>query len=226
MPKSTSSSNSLLRLQYNAFGWAKFADNTATGPLTNIPVALHTAYPGIGGTQATSEVAYTNYIRALVPRSTLGWTVTGAQAVNAAVVNWAQCGATGATAMFWSTGDAATGASIIQHVGVLGSALGPFTGENSNDQITNKGHGLVVNDRVCFFAGTFATLPSGITEGTVYYVKTVVDVDNFTISLTQGGALLDITADGDGSAWKVTPMSIALLGVPSAAIGTLIIDES
>jgi hypothetical protein len=53
-----------------------------------------------------------------------------------------------------------------------------------------------------------------------------VDVDNFTISATQGGTLVDITADGDGSAWKVTPMAIALLGVPSAAIGTLIIDES
>jgi hypothetical protein len=67
----------ILQLIYNAIAWANYADNAAGTPQTNISIALHTADPGTGGTQSTSEVAYTSYARASVARTTGGWTVTG-----------------------------------------------------------------------------------------------------------------------------------------------------
>lgn len=68
---------SILQLIYNATAWANYADNAAGTPQTNISIALHTADPGTGGNQSTSEVAYTSYARASVARTTGGWTVTG-----------------------------------------------------------------------------------------------------------------------------------------------------
>ncbi|MFN8992931.1 MAG: hypothetical protein ACK5X3_04600, partial [Pseudomonadota bacterium] len=53
---------------------------------TNLFVSLHTADPGEAGTQLTSEANYTSYARATVSRSGTGWTVTGNQVVNAALV--------------------------------------------------------------------------------------------------------------------------------------------
>src|SRR5215472_161475 len=68
----------ILQLIYQAVAWANYADNAAGTPQTNISIALHTADPGTGGTLSTSEVAYTGYARASVPRTVGGWTITGA----------------------------------------------------------------------------------------------------------------------------------------------------
>lgn len=45
-------------------------------PLTSLYMALHTSDPGAAGTQSTSEVTYTGYIRVAVPRDVTGFTVT------------------------------------------------------------------------------------------------------------------------------------------------------
>jgi hypothetical protein len=66
--------NDLLKLIFNATAIANIADNAASSPLTNLSVALHTADPGEGGDQTTSEVAYTSYARVSVARTTGGWT--------------------------------------------------------------------------------------------------------------------------------------------------------
>jgi hypothetical protein len=78
MGKSTTASNNVLKLVFNATAWPNIADNTATSPAANISVALHTADPGAGGTQATSEATYTSYARVNVVRSTSGWTASTA----------------------------------------------------------------------------------------------------------------------------------------------------
>jgi hypothetical protein len=66
--------NDLLKLIFNATAIANIADNAASSPLTNLSVALHTADPGEGGDQTTSEAAYTSYARVSVARTTGGWT--------------------------------------------------------------------------------------------------------------------------------------------------------
>ncbi len=67
------------------------------------------------------------------------------------------------------------------------------TATAANDQITWTSHGLAVNDPVVF-SGSAA--PGGLTFGLVYYVKTVVDANNFTVSATPGGTVIDITSTG------------------------------
>lgn len=190
----------------------------------NLYTALHTADPGEGGNQASSEAAYTNYARQAIVRSASGFTVSGNQVSNAAAINFPQCGLTGADITHWSIGTALSGTGKILHKAPLGSALqGAFTAK-ADDTITIPGHTLSVNDRVSFYPFPGATLPTGITEGTIYWVKTVSGND-ITISTTQGGAAVDITAAGNGLAIKSAVLSVTNGITPSFGIGALVITE-
>jgi hypothetical protein len=110
MGKSSTFDNDLLKLIFNGTNIANIADNTATSPLTNLFVALHTADPGVGGTQSTNEIAYTGYTnRPSVARSGVGWTVTGASVSPAADITFPLMTAgAGGTATYASIGVSAT----------------------------------------------------------------------------------------------------------------------
>jgi hypothetical protein len=118
MPKSTVLSNDLLKLIFNSTPIANIADNASTAPLTQLYISLHTAPVAVGGTQNTNEVAYTNYARVSVARTSGGWTVTSNQAQNAALFQFPQCGASGATADI-AIGTAASGAGKVLYFGSL-----------------------------------------------------------------------------------------------------------
>src|SRR5258708_10764511 len=60
-----------------------------------------------------------------------------------------------------------------------------------------NGHGLQVNTPIVF--STTGALPTGLTAGTQYYVKLVSDVNNFSVSLTQGGAAVATSSAGSGT---------------------------
>lgn len=123
MPKSTSFANSLLELILKATAFADFAENDSSSPATNLYISLHTADPGIGGSQTTSEAAYTNYARVAVARSGSGWTVTGAAAENAALVQFPQCGVSGATVTHVAIGKASSGTGLVIWAGALTASL-------------------------------------------------------------------------------------------------------
>ena len=123
MAKSVTTCNNLLKLLFNAVAWANVADNAASAPLTNLYISLHTADPGTGNSQATNETSYTNYARVAVLRTSAGWTVATNTAVNTALAQFPQCGATGATLTFVAIGTAATGAGNVLYSGSLNSAL-------------------------------------------------------------------------------------------------------
>ena len=74
MPKSTDTCNKILALIFNGTAWADIAENDTSSPLGSLYLALHTASPGIGNAQTTNEVAYTDYARKAVVRTTSGWT--------------------------------------------------------------------------------------------------------------------------------------------------------
>ena len=97
-------------------------------------------------------------------------------------------------------------AVTIAWIGIWNSALTVFRGmwPNSgtdlsfqldvatNDRIYAEGHGMVNTDWVVF---TGATVPAGLTAGTAYFVvgATSADPDYFQVSLTSGGAAINIT---------------------------------
>lgn len=124
MPKSTDACNRFLNLLYRATAWATVADNAASTPLTNVVVALHTAtLTAATNSQAENEVAYTNYARQNVARST-GWAAgSGGSTSNAALLQFPQSGATGATLAAVSTGTTSSGATPVWHYGTLNSPI-------------------------------------------------------------------------------------------------------
>ena len=128
MAKSTATCNKLLALVFNATSWSGIADNTATSPQTNLYLSLHTADPGVGNAQTTNETTYTNYVRVPVIRTTAGWTVSTNTAVNAALIQLAQCGATGATVTHVAIGTAISGAGNVLYSGALNSSLAVANG--------------------------------------------------------------------------------------------------
>lgn len=125
MPKSTTFSNDLAALIFNATAIANIADNASGSPLTNLYLSLHTADPGIGGSQTTNETAYTNYARVAVARNSggTGWTVASGAASNNGLIQFAQCGASGATITHVAIGTASTLTGKVLYAGALNSPL-------------------------------------------------------------------------------------------------------
>ena len=124
MPKSTSASNSILALVYNATAWANVADNASASPLTSVSVALATASYSGASTLASNEATYTNYARQDVARTTGGWDTPSAGATaNAAAIEFPQCGASGNTITSAATGKTGGGAAIPFHYGDLNASI-------------------------------------------------------------------------------------------------------
>lgn len=120
MGKGNTSSNNLLKLIFNATNWSLIADNTATTPLTNLFVALHTADPGAGGTQSTSEAAYTSYARVTVARTSGGWTASSAQSTSpVAAITFPAATGGSETETFFSIGTLVSGAGVILYKGTV-----------------------------------------------------------------------------------------------------------
>lgn len=121
MGKANSLSNSILKLLFNATPIANVADNAASSPLTNLYVSLHTANPGAGGSQTTSEAAYTSYARVAVARTTSGFTASTAQSTSpvANVSFPTSTGTPSETETYAGIGTATSGAGVLWYSGPI-----------------------------------------------------------------------------------------------------------
>jgi hypothetical protein len=81
--------------------------------------ALHTADPGEGGSQTTSECAYTSYARVAAARSGAGFTVTANSVSPAANVDFPAATGGSETATHFSVGTASSGAGKILYKGTV-----------------------------------------------------------------------------------------------------------
>lgn len=97
----------------------------------------------------------------------------------------------------------------------------------ANDQLFSVGHGMSDGDRVMVFNVFAESLPTGLTEGTVYFVVSSA-TNTFKVSATSGGAAVDITAAGGGEGFwqRVVPETFASQGQVTAAIGALVLDAN
>lgn len=199
--------NDLAKLIFQATAIANIADNASVSALTNLYVSLHSAWPASSGNQSTNEVSYTGYSRVAVARTSGGWSVTANAIQPVATIGFGQCTAGSATAMFAVVGTAASGTGKILAFATIGGAP-QLVSAATTDTITAIAHGLAVDDRVVFYPGYNVTLPTGITEGTVYFVKTAGTSDTLTIAATSGGTTIDVTGAAGCVMQKVTPMTI------------------
>lgn len=97
----------------------------------------------------------------------------------------------------------------------------------TNNTITSTAHGLTTNDRVIVYNVFAESLPTGLTEGTIYFViATGLTSDVFSISTTSGGGAVDITAVGDLYFQKVVPETFGAQGQITVAVSALVLDAT
>jgi hypothetical protein len=89
-----------------------------------------------------------------------------------------------------------------------------ITGDAGADTLLKVGHAYANDTPVAFYALEGGVLPGGVTAGQRYYVINQT-ANNFQISLTVGGAAVDITSTGSGSIWCQD-----IINITSAGVGT------
>lgn len=131
MSASNAFETDLLELIFNNTAIADIGDASGLQPSTtagSLYVSLHTADPGEGGSQNTSEAGYTSYDRVAVARSGAGWTVSGNSASNAAAVDFPEATGGSSTVTHFGVGTASSGAGLLLFSGELDSPLGVTAG--------------------------------------------------------------------------------------------------
>ena len=122
MSKSNTTENDLMLLIFNKTLPAYLGTLNTTGN-TDLYVSLHTADPTDTGVQNTSEATYNGgaYGRVAVVRTAGGWTVSGNQASNTAIIQFALCTSGSDTITYVGIGTAASGAGQLLYSGQLNS---------------------------------------------------------------------------------------------------------
>jgi hypothetical protein len=122
MSKANGFENDVLEITFNQTLAAHLGTLSGTGN-ANLFVALHTADPGENPAsgQQTSECAYGAYARVGVTRASdgSGWTVSGNQVQNTAVINFPECTSGSETVTHFSIGTVTSGAGQILYKGAL-----------------------------------------------------------------------------------------------------------
>lgn len=94
----------------------------------------------------------------------------------------------------------------------------------ATDVFTSMGHGLANGQRALVADVQGAGVPTGYTEGTVYYVVASA-TDTFQLSATLGGAAVNGTTDGEVFVIRCLPESFGAQGQLNMAIGAATIDS-
>ena len=109
-----------------------------------------------------------------------------------------------------------------QSSGVISGSAQVDDEDLANNDIESPTHGLAANDRVRFEAVEGLALPTGLTAGTLYHViATGLADDVFRVSTSQGGAAVDITAEGQAIWQEVAPLTTTLGQILRIAAGAL-----
>lgn len=91
-------------------------------------VSLHTASPGVAGTQTTSEAVYTGYARVAMVFNTTDWAVAGMVVSNAIATAFPTATGGSETETYFAIGQNSTGAGDIFLFGALTSSLAVSNG--------------------------------------------------------------------------------------------------
>jgi hypothetical protein len=178
-------------------------DSAVAGGLTTTPfMSLHTAFPPSTGNEVTGgSPAYARL------SFTFSAASAGAKSSSAAKTFDVPAGTTVRAVATYDASTAGTqkawspaGASARRAISVTDST------DVTNNDIWSPAHGLAAGNSVLFWATIGASLPTGLSEDTEYFViATGLTTDSFRVSATLGGSAVDITAVGDGDVQKFTP---------------------
>lgn len=122
MSKSNTFENELLLLIFNNVDISDIGDATGlrgSSLAGSLYFAAHTADPGEGGTQATSEATYGSYTRQGLARTAGNFSVTGNAVALVANLDFPEASSGAETLTHFSVGVASSGASKILYKGTL-----------------------------------------------------------------------------------------------------------
>jgi hypothetical protein len=181
-------------------------DGAAAGLQTLVThLGLHSAWPPSTGNEAVGgSPAYA--------RKAATWSAAAAdcRALSAAVTFDVPASFTVRAIGLWSAATAGT----LRGGALAGSAatraFGVAAADLAANDLQSEAHGLVANDQLLVWPTVGAALPEGLAEDTVYFVlSTGLGTDSLRVSLSQGGAVVDVTGAGDGDLQKLVPEAFA-----------------
>lgn len=183
-------------------------------------ISLHTSFPGTTGTNEVTGGTPAYARKAL----TWGAAASGSKANSGATLTFDVPAATTVQYLgFWSALTAGTYFGCAPLGGIR-----PIAGLAiiATDKIYAPAHGLANNDRICpTLFGATGALPTGLSDGTLYYVVGAT-TDDFQLSATQGGAAIDLTGAGSGPVQylKVIQEVMGVQGTLSVAAAAVALD--
>lgn len=181
--------------------------------------------PGTGATAASTEATGGSPAYARQP---VTWSAAASgQKTNSGSLTFDVPAGTYGFLTFWNALTGNTGTQYRGYAPINGSVKGFFSVDTTltNDQLLSVGHGLADGDRVMVFNPFADALPTGLTEGAVYFVVNSA-TNTFKVSNSSGGAAVDITAVGGGEGYfqKVIPEVFASQGQITVAASALTLD--
>jgi len=200
--------------------------NTAYSAPATIHLGLFTVAPSDSG--GGSECSAGNYARKAITNNTTNFpNASGGSKSLGAQQDFVQANADWALVanpvVAFGLFDAATVGNLL-YWGWLGSDAGKIFTAVVADTLTVPGHTLIVNDIVRVMAVPGSVLPTGLSAGTTYFVKTVSG-DDITLSATLGGSVIDITASGGGLIAKLAAKPVLNGDTASFPASSLTITE-
>lgn len=180
-------------------------------PPANTYLAAFTDSPG--GTEVTGG----SYARVTIPAAAGSWDAPASKATqNTNELAFPQASADWGTIVAVGLYDALTvGNELVSEW--LTTQNWEFTAEATGDAFTSYGHGFSLDDRVAFFG---SNLPTGIDAVTLYWIINPTGT-TFQVSLTQGGAAVNFSANGNGKAMLVVPQTVNSGNILKVAAGQL-----
>ena len=178
--------------------------------------SLHTAYSASGANELSGgSPAYT--------REAATWAAASgrSKATSASMVFDVSAGTTVRWVGFF---DSATSGNFLGMVPNGGGTPESFVVPDiSNDLLEAPSHGFSNGNTVVAWTVPGVGLPTGLSEGTVYYVISAA-TDELALSLTAGGATINITAVGSGFLQRIVEEVFGAQGTHTVTTATMSLD--
>lgn len=184
--------------------------NVSYTPPATVYLGLYSVKPALDGTGGTELVTGSSPGYARVAVSFNAW--ANGNSDNSAQVDFPanSGGSNWVEAVAWGIFDASSAGNLLNtDFFIAPNTRTPFTAVASTDIFTAFGQSLANGDKVVLKAT--AGLPTGVSADTIYFIVGVSG-QTFQLSLTSGGAAINITTDGDGEIMKVVTHVVAPAG--------------
>ena len=209
MSKTTTGSNQIL--DYHLRGTTPATLTPYLGLLTNV--------------ESATEVTGSGYARLAIGTSHFGNAAASGSITNTVVPIFPVASSNySADVIGFGVWNASTAGTLLRKAYLTSGSYRTFTMVASTDIATAPGQSFVNTDKVIVLTQSGTAIPTGLTQGTIYFIISVSG-NTFQLSLTSGGAAINTTADGGGKIVKVVPQTILTGQTPSFGVGTLVFTE-